>query len=283
MPLRGYHRVGGPNATLTELGFGGSGPVVPQYPAAGTEVSREYRETYGSMLMVNGNTYWGSTGYHVVLNDGLGGTYETDEITPRPNTGNVIANNNNYSPPYPEIDFYNFGGPVGGRYRKYYVAVNYYYDGTGGFYSNSNGYEYYKAYGELITSETSNSLTYFSANETYIPNGTYMSTDYYWDGNGGYYTNYGGGGSYYGYGTVIQGISQNDNYSSVGNLGNIFNGTYTTNNYIWDGNGGITTGMSSGGSYYSYGTFIGYDSMSNYNYYWDGNGGYYGYYNYGGW
>ena len=160
--------------------------------------------------------------------------------------------------------------------------MKYYYDGAGGFYTNSSGAEYYKTNGELITSVNGSNNT--ASNENVnggqpIPNGTYMTTAYYWDGNGGYTTSNGTGGSYYSNGTFIQFISQSDNYTSMGGLGSIANGTYMTYNYVWDGNGGITTGTGSGGSYYSYGTFVAL--YNNDNYYWDGNGGYYTQYNYG--
>jgi len=74
MPLKGYHRVGGPNATLTELGFGGSGGDL--ILAAGTVISGP-TDTSRYENDVTGNPFWMPYSTTVYA-DGQGGTYPVE-------------------------------------------------------------------------------------------------------------------------------------------------------------------------------------------------------------
>lgn len=153
---------------------------------------------------------------------------------------------------------------------------NYYANGqfNGYTWDGSGGYNYPVTKGAYYSNGTDTNLTGLdSPQQTEVPSGSgnYYNNGqfdgYTWDGNGGY--NYPvTKGAYYSSGSVI---FHNDNTVEVpsGSGQNFSNGTFVE--YQWDGSGGYND--TSGGSYYSYGTYI--TNYSGTDYYWDENGGYY--------
>lgn len=275
-----FNRIGfGISSGNSRNGFGNivSFPSV-SFPAYGTEISRATNTPYtpaGVMVVVNGVSYYGQKADFVTFADGIGGTYTAwENITVQDASVSPFASFH-YTPPYPSFTPVNVPELSNNFDSQYYEYTYYLHDGTGGYTTYNSNINYYSN-GTFIGQASVQALAYYGSNS--IWNGKYNLTDCRWDGGGSYYTQSAGtSGTFFSYGTFIaNGSSYNNNTTYVYYFGNLDNGTWVnTDAWVHDGNGGTTTTMVNGGSYYSYGTYIGNDGMNNYA--WDGNGGYYTY------
>lgn len=271
MPLRGYHRVGGPNATLTELGFGGHGTPSQQYPAYGTLLQENLVEsnyiTIQETSEVTGN---GIRNYNLYA-DGLGGSYD-------------VTNDFEYIDYGQRLGLSEWGNEP--QYQQFVIDGEYWYfqngksnvvraysDGNGGYYGEGLVIGSFFAQGAQVDGapifNTANVTYYFNEIGENIPNGKYTYDAYVWNGDGGITTGTGFvGGNFYANGTFA--MDANDTYVEVpsGSGNTYFDGNY--NRWEWNGAGEVVFRCS---GLYEYGTFI--TNYQDHNYYWDGSGGYY--------
>lgn len=276
-----FHRIGlAISSGVSHNGFGAivSFPTGGSYPAYGTEISRAYNTPYSAgsvMVVVNGVNYYSQFADFVTYADGAGGTFTAwENINTYGYTGVPFATYN-YTSPYPQTSYYDFGGYIGGQYTQYYTQDFYFHDGSGSYTVEHPNLNYY-SYGTFIAQSSTAETMMYNGTSGPVPTGRNELVDYKWDGSGGYFTAFAGySGSYYPNGTIIEyGSTTNYDTTTVGGLGSVNNGMYNIpNTWVYDGMGGSSSTTIYGGSYYSYGTFIGNDGSSDY--YWNGSGGYY--------
>jgi hypothetical protein len=268
MPLKGYHRVGGPNATLTELGFGGSGgdliPIAGTFLRGPVDTSRNENDFLGNpFYMPYSTTYYA---------DGLGGEYGTEtwglQYLPAgwvTGTGTV-----QHSIYITEADY---NAPAGDD-LTYYIE-----DGTGiNYQSGLQGALSRPNNGDVICGPIGEPYSAFSSyfdgfsNETVTVDSGLLVQDYaiYDNTVVAEYsiTRYIVSGNYYPDGTFV--ADQPDSSPEVpsGSGNTFFDGN--DNRTEWDGNGNTIFRYS---GLYTHGTFI-YDYDNNH-WYWDGAGGWY--------
>lgn len=253
-------------------------PSVAGFPAYGTEISRAYNTPYSAgsiMVTVNGVNYYSQFADFVTYADGAGGTFTAWENINTYGYNGVPFATYNYTSPYPQTSYYDFGGYIGGQYTQYYTQDFYFHDGSGSYTVEHPNLNYY-SYGTFIAQSSTAETMMYNGTSGPVPTGRNELVDYKWDGSGGYFTAFAGySGSYYPYGTVVEYGFTNMNNTQYINGSYYDDGTYTnTDAWIHNGSGSIIQGSVSGlGSYYAYGTYITSDGM--YNYYWNGSGGYY--------
>lgn len=163
-------------------------------------------------VTINGNNYINGTSSNDYYHDGSGGYYQNSNTT--------------YSS-YGDFIFYdsNSGSntintPVGSFAYESWSGINYYHDGSGGFYTNFNGYSHANDNDYIGNDGTSGS------NSTEVPSGS-----------GNYFTYSGWTSITYYYqtsGNTYLGIQQNPFNAYYGDY--IY--TYDGYNFYWDGNGG---------------------------------------------
>jgi hypothetical protein len=267
MPLKGYHRVGGPNATLTELGFGGHGTPSQQYPAAGTYLRTDDTSRYENDYV--GQPHWMPYSTDVYAN-GLGGEYGVENWQLQYLPAGWVTG-------IGEIDHYIYVAEAG---QNVLVGTDTVYnteDGTGINSPVTMGPAQRPNQGDLLVGPYGSaypltSSYYDNSDNTwhYPETGVYVRDyAYYNSPNDSYYIQNGyDSGSNYPDGTFI--VDQPDSYVEVptGSGNTYFDGN--DNRYEWDGSGNAVYRYS---GLYSNGTYI--TNYQDYNYYWDGFGGFY--------
>ena len=259
------HRIGlGISSGVSRTGFGTivSFPSeLPSFPEYGTLLETLVGQEYpiaegGGEVTISGTTYPNQIADVNKLADGTGGFFldwaNVSNVIYRGSGVTITTASGSHSV---EINATYY--PVGS------YSTTYYHNGSGSYYEDTSNS--YTPYGDVITS-TTGLTSYTTVLGTSYENGTYDAV-YYSDGSGSYYSS-NENGSYTSSGTFI--VGSNNQTEVPSSSGNHFdNGT--TTDYYHDGSGGSYS--SSGGSYYSYGTFI--TNYSGTDYYWDGNGGFY--------
>lgn len=230
------------NGTDTNIGSVNGGDQQTEVPSGSGN--------YYSNGQFDGYTWDGSGGYNFPVTKGAYYSNGTDT--------NLAGLD---SPSYTDVPTGSGNNYANGR------VYGYTWDGSGGYNYPVTKVAYYSNGTDtnLTPLDVPNQLEVPSGSGNYFNDGT--SVGYTWDGTGGY--NYPvTKGAYYSSGTVI---FHYDNTVEVpsGSGQNFSNGTFQE--YRWDGSGGYND--TSGGSYYSYGTYI--TNYSGVDYYWDGAGGYY--------
>lgn len=273
MPLRGYHRVGGPNATLTELGFGGHGTPSQQYPAYGTLLESGLVSNNYITIQETSDVIGNGVRHYSTYANGLGGSYEQTDYYEYLAYGTRLGSAEWGNEPQYQLwvidgqDWYFENGKS--------TALWAYSDGSGGYYGE--GVTLGSFYGENVQVQGApifniNSLTtYFGATDQYIQNGKYSYDAPIWDGMGGISNSSGSafvGGNFYPDTTYIMDAPDSSVEVPYGSGNYYFDGN--DNRWEWDGNGNIVLRYS---GLYASGTFI--TNYQDYNYYWDGTGSYY--------
>jgi hypothetical protein len=214
-------------------------PLAGGFPEAGTILNTLLAQTYpiaegGTSLSVGGINYPTQVADVYEKADGSGGSY-LDWV----NAFNVqyqangtlfyvdvgaTGGGNSVEVPYGSNNSYESG---------YYSDTAYFHDGSGAYYTTGTGtYVYYSG---SIVSYANNQTEVPTSSGNYYDNGT--TSDYVWDGNGGYTT--GTGGAYYANGdqTGISGLNVSDQLEVPSGSGFYYN-TGTQTGYTWDGSGG---------------------------------------------
>jgi len=172
-----------------------------------------------------------------------------------------------------------------------YTDRNEVHNGTGGINTVGAGTFTYFTNGTYITGNGSDSnYVQVPAGGSNYENGTGVSHNWVWDGNGGYRNEDSGYGSYYSNGTEVDASLRYTTFNAqteVPPYSSAYydNGKVYQDTYKWDGSGGYTTGAVAGnpqGSFFPFGQFITTDNCPNIGdfnqsvaYYWDGNNGWY--------
>lgn len=217
----------------------------------------------------SGTYTWGNT-WNVSYSDGAGGTLYESGVYEYHGTGYLLgpagywADGNVYYVSQGQWAWwYNYGYYLGTYWGTAYNDV-----GCGDFAVYS--YEYYS-----YADGTGGTFNNYSGNYQYPSNGTYLHNcgdyNYYANGNGGYYSEFtggGGGNEYPSYGTWL-------NSGSGTYYVNVGCGEWSVGDYNWtqyaDGMGGSY--YESSDSYVGDGVYLG--SCNGYEYYSDGSGSYY--------
>jgi hypothetical protein len=223
-----------------------------QFPPSGTLISSECAYWSGSDAI---STFWeGNYIYRQTFADGNGSTYTSDSLgggTCYLPYGYVIEAGITTSE-----STVSWSGCSSSGTATYSIGVgNLRADGYGSTYTETTG-GWSAQYGDVI---------YDSYNGCVVKH----------DGMGGYFVeDNSGSGSYPSYGTYLGNVS-GDLYIYYSNTGeNFLAGSYSEDQYA-DGSGGVAYTENRYDSWYSYGTYIGYDNNSYLSVYSDGNGSYY--------
>lgn len=288
----------GGSALFTPTGAG------PSFPPYGTLINTLYY--YELPVAQGGNvvTYYtvnypNNTVTVDELADGLGGVF-IDWLNKRDLAYKVYGTI--FTSFYGRTTYVNIAG---NDYASGSISGDAAHDGSGGYTELNQTYSYtpngtYITY--VASTHNGGSLEVPTGSGNYYNNGTYDGYDYYHDGAGGYYNQDAGSFMPFSYGYVY---TSTNNQTEIPSGSMFYYDNGTTSDNVADGFGGYTG--ATGGSYYSYGTFVRnsiyYDTGSsvevpsgsgNYFYpqwygdkwYWDGSGGYYSntssyYYDYG--
>lgn len=223
-----------------------------QFPPSGTLLSSECAYWSGNDAI---GTYWeGNYLYRQTFADGNGSTYTSDSLgggTCYLPYGYVIQTGITTS----ESTVSWSGCSNSGTATYSMSSGNLRADGSGSTYTETTG-GWSANYGDVI---------YDSGSGCVVKH----------DGMGGYFVeDTSGGSSYPSYGTYLGNVS-GDLYVYYSNTGeNFLAGSYSEDQYA-DGNGGVAYTENRYDSWYSYGTYLGYDSNYGYSIYADGYGSYY--------
>jgi hypothetical protein len=223
-----------------------------QFPANGTLISEECAYWSGSDAV---GTFWDGNYLHrITYADGSGGTYTSESLgggTCYLPYGYCIESGVNIS----ESTVSWSGCSSSGTATYSSSAGNIRADGYGGVYQETTG-GYSAQYGDVI---------YDSYNGCVVKH----------DGMGGYFVeDNSGSGSYPSYGTYLGNVS-GDLYIYYPDTGeNFLAGSYSEDQYA-DGSGGVAYTENRYDSWYSYGTYLGYDYNFGQTIYADGYGSYY--------
>ncbi len=168
-------------------------------------------ESGNTSVDINGTYYPNGSYYNEYFHDGTGGYYSSGGSSYNSN-GTLIYNNGSSGSNY-------ISTPVGSYAYESWTSISYYNDGSGGYYSNYEGYSSQSS-GAYIGNDgmaASNQAEVPSGSGNYFTYSGYSSLDFYYNGSGGYYS------------------SQVSPYAASYGDFITYDGMY---NYYWDGNGG---------------------------------------------